>query len=564
VAGNLIAGNKPSLGLDLQGGASVTLEPKGDYDTVALDVAVEIIRARVDSIGVAEPEIIRQGSTVVINLPGVKDQQRALEIVGRTGEVLLRPVLQSGMRNNDATTTTVAGQTTVPGATSSTIAGATTTVAGATTTVAGATTTVAGATTSQPASSGGLGKTRQPMSAATTTTPTTVAPSTTVSSTDAGATTTTVAVAPSTTVSSTDAGATTTTVAIAPAQPQQDISMTNEPSKQAILEGRDGLVYFTGPSQADGQVFANDAAAQISSGSWVVSVGLRGGASGEDKWNLLAAQCFQKAATCPTGQIAIVLDGVVISAPVVQTANFSGSVQISGDFKEAEAKDLAKILEFGAVPVRFDSPTAQTVSATLGKDSLNAALISGLVGVLLVLLFLFFYYRRLAIVVLGGLAISGMLQWSAISWLSQRNGLALSLSGVTGIIVSVGVTVDSYVVFFEKLKDDVLGGKTLKNSATRSFNSAWRTIIAADTVSLIGAVVLWFLTVGSVRGFAFFLGLSTLCDIIVAYFFTRPTVILMSRSKWMNGAKMFGVRARRTDDGNDQLVESSTEGVVAR
>ncbi|MEY3594633.1 MAG: putative protein-export rane protein SecD, partial [Actinomycetota bacterium] len=319
VAGNLIAGNKPSLGLDLQGGASVTLEPKGDYDTVALDVAVEIIRSRVDSIGVAEPEIIRQGSTVVINLPGVKDQQRALEIVGRTGEVLLRPVLQSGMRNDDATTTTIAGQTTVPGATSSTIAGATTTVAGATTTVAGATTTVAGATTSQPASSGGLGKTRQPMSAATTTTPTTVAPSTTVGSTDVGATTTSVAVAPSTTVGSIDVGATTTTVAVAPSAPQQDISMTNEPSKQAILEGRDGLVYFTGPSQADGQVFANDAAAQISSGSWVVAVGLRGGASGEDKWNLLAAQCFQKAATCPTGQIAIVLDGVVISAPVVQT-----------------------------------------------------------------------------------------------------------------------------------------------------------------------------------------------------------------------------------------------------
>ena len=537
MAGNLIAGNNPSLGLDLQGGASVTLEPKGEFDTAALDVAVEIIRARVDSIGVAEPEIIRQGSTVVINLPGVKDQERALEIVGRTGEVLLRPVLQSGIKNTDETTTTIAGQTTLPGATSST--------------VAGATTTVAASTTSQPASSGGLGSSRGPMSAATTTTtpvitPTTNAPSTTVGSGEVGATTTTVA------------------VAVSPSVPQQDISMTNEPSKQAILEGRDGLVYFTGPSQADGQVFANDAAAQINSGSWVVAVGLRGGATGEDKWNALAAQCFQKAATCPTGQIAIVLDGVVISAPVVQTANFSGSVQISGDFNEAEAKDLAKILEFGAVPVRFDSPTAQTVSATLGKDSLNAALISGLVGVLLVLLFLFFYYRRLAIVVLGGLAISGMLQWSAISWLSQRNGLALSLSGITGIIVSVGVTVDSYVVFFEKLKDDVLGGKTLKNSASRSFDSAWRTIVAADTVSLIGAVVLWFLTVGSVRGFAFFLGLSTLCDIIVAYFFTRPTVILMSRSKWMNGAKMFGVRARRTDGGNDLLAESSTEGVVAR
>ena len=550
VAGNLIAGNKPSLGLDLQGGASVTLEPKGNFDTAALDVAVEIIRSRVDSIGVAEPEIIRQGNTVVINLPGVKDQQRALEIVGRTGEVLLRPVLQSGMRNTDETTTTIAGQTTVPGATSSTIAGATTTVAGATTTVAGATTTVAGATTSQPASSGGLGSSRRPMSAATTTAPTT----------------TSIAVAPSTTVSATEVGATTTTVAVAvpPSAPQQDISMTNEPSKQAILEGRDGLVYFTGPSQADGQVFANDAAAQISSGSWVVAVGLRDGASGEDKWNLLAAQCFQKAATCPTGQIAIVLDGEVISAPVVQTANFSGSVQISGDFKEAEAKDLAKVLEFGAVPVRFESPTAQTVSATLGKDSLNAALISGLVGVLLVLIYLFVYYRRLALVVFGGLTISGMLQWSAISWLSQRNGLALSLSGVTGIIVSVGVTVDSYVVFFEKLKDDVLGGKTLKNSASRSFDSAWRTIIAADIVSLIGAVVLWYLTVGSVRGFAFFLGLSTMCDVFVAYFFTRPTVILMSRSKWMNNGKMFGVKARRNDDENVLLAEIPTEGVVAR
>ena len=536
MAGNLIAGNKPSLGLDLQGGASVTLEPKGDYDTVALDVAVEIIRARVDSIGVAEPEIIRQGSTVVINLPGVKDQQRALDIVGRTGEVLLRPVLQSGFKNTDATTTTIAGQTTLPAATSST--------------VAGATTTIAGATTSQPASSGGLGSTRRPMSAATTTTPTT-SPATT---------------APSTTTAVVDAGATTTTVAIAvsPSVPQQDISMTNEPTKQAVLEGRDGRVYFAGPSQADGQVFANDAAAQINNGSWVVAVGLRDGASGEDKWNALAAQCFQKAATCPTGQIAIVLDGVVISAPVVQTANFNGSVQISGDFKEAEAKDLAKILEFGAVPVRFDSPTAQTVSATLGKDSLNAALISGLVGVLLVLLFLFFYYRRLAIVVVGGLAISGMLQWSAISWLSQRNGLALSLSGITGIIVSIGVTVDSYVVFFEKLKDDVLGGKTLKNSASRSFDAAWRTIVAADTVSLIGAVVLWFLTVGSVRGFAFFLGLSTFCDIIVAYFFTRPTVILMARSKWMNGANMFGVHARRKDEGNEVSAGSSTEGVVAR
>jgi len=494
----LIAGNKPSLGLDLQGGASVILQPQGQYDIAAIDVAMGIIRSRVDSLGVAEPEIFRQGRDIVVNLPGVKDQQRALDIVGQTGEVLLRPVLQSGMRNEDgASTTTVVGGSTLP------------------------TGTIPVTASTAPVGSGGVGSTRRAVRSATTF-PETTFPETTIPETG----TTLMAVAPTTVV------------------PPADLSMTNEPTKQAILNGRDGMVYFTGPSQANGSVFKNDAAAQINNGSWVVALSLKGGDAGENQWNLLAAQCFQKSATCPTGQIAIVLDGTVISAPVVQTPNFSGSVQISGDFSESEARDLAKILEFGAVPVRFNAPTAQTVSATLGKDSLNAAVISGLVGVALVLLFLFFYYRRLALVVVGGLAISGMIQWSFISWISQRNGLALTLAGVTGIIVSIGVTVDSYVVFFEKLKDDVLAGRTLRNSASRSFDSAWRTIIAADTVSLIGAVVLWWLTVGSVRGFAFFLGLSTLCDIIVAYFFTRPTVILMSRSTWMNSAKMFGVRAR--------------------
>ena len=536
MSANLIAGNSPSLGLDLQGGASVTLEPVGDYDADALSVAVEIIRQRVDSIGVAEPEIIRQGDTVVINLPGVKDQKRALDIVGRTGEVLMRPVLQSGVPNDGSSTTTAAGATTtVVGATSTSLIDATSTTI--------ATTTIA--PTTVPAPGSGLNF----ASAATSTTvPETTVPETTVPET-AGATTTS---APEVLAATGD----TTTTTVAQATP--DISLTNEPDKIAFLNGRDGFVYYAGPAAADGQVFKNDAAAEIINGGWVVTVGLKDGSEGEGKWNALANECFAKSQSCPTGQLAIVLDGEVVSAPVVQTNNFSGSVQITGDFTEREARDLAKILEFGAVPVRFNAPTAQTVSATLGQDSLDAALVSGLVGVGLVLLFLVFYYRRLAFVVLGGLAVSGMLQWSTISWLSQRNGLALSLAGVTGIIVSIGVTVDSYVVFFEKLKDDVLAGRTLRNSATRSFQSAWRTILAADTVSLLGALTLWFLTVGSVRGFAFFLGLSTLCDIIVAYFFTRPTVILLARSKFMNKGKMFGVSARRVL-GNESAVAGGAQ-----
>ena len=461
--GNLYAGNTPSLGLDLQGGASVTMTPKGTYDADALTVAVDIIRQRVDSIGVSEPEIIRQGDTVVVNLPGVKDQQQALELVGRTGAVEMRPVI----RMAGSTTTTIAGAD----KTSTTLA--------------------------QP--TGGLGSARHIAAETTTTT--------------------------------------------VPTDP-----VTGLEEGQTVLPGRkDGLIYLVGPAEATGEVFSNDSAAEVSNGAWVVVAQLKSGAAGEDQWNALAGKCYAGGADCPTKQIAIILDGEVISAPVVQAPSFDNSVQISGSFTENEANELARVLQFGAVPVQFDIPTVQTVSATLGKDSLKAAIVSGLIGVLLVLVFLLFYYRLLALVVVGGLTISGLLLWSVISWLSKTNGLALTLSGVAGIIVSIGVTVDSYVVFFEKIKDDVQSGRSLRNSAARGFESAWRTILAADTVSFIGALILWWLTVGSVRGFAFFLGLSTLSDIVVSYFFTRPTVLLLARTKFMNKGHVLGVAPSTTE-----------------
>ena len=476
--GNLVAGNVPSLGLDLQGGASVTLQPEGTYDAKALDVALTIIRSRVDSIGVSEPEIIRQGDTVVVNLPGVEDQQRALDIVGRQGQLLLRPVLQAGTVNT-GTDTTLPGATTVVDST-------------------------------LPAASG-PGSTRR---VAATTVPPTTSPTTVAATPDS---------APS----------------LAEILASQD---ANDPNATVVLLGKNGDVYSAGPAGASGLVFSNDAAAEINNGTWSVVVGLLNGSAGEDIWNALSTRCFNKDETCPTGQIAIVLDGEVISAPVVQQAIFTGgTVQISGSFTEAEARDLAKILEFGAVPVKFSVATVQTVSPTLGKDSLRAAVISGLVGVLLVMLFFFFYYRLLTIVVISGLVISGSLLWSVISYLSKTNGLALTLSGVAGIVVSIGVTVDSYVVFFERLKDELVSGKTMRGAAQRSFTSAWRTILAADTVSFIGAIILWRLTVGSVRGFAFFLGLSTLIDVFVAYLFTRPAILLLARSKFMAGRNVLGV-----------------------
>ena len=473
---NLAAGNNPSLGLDLQGGASVTMTPVGEVDPAALSVAVDIIRQRVDSLGVAEPEIIRQGNTVVVNLPGVKDQQQALDTIGRTGAVEMRPVLKIAENPESTTTTTVVG-------------GPTTTVKGSTTT------TVKPASTTLPPPAGGVGSSRT-------------------------------------------AAVTTTTVPAEAVNP-----VTGLPDGQTILPGRkDGLIYLLGPAEATGEVFSNDSSAQVDAGAWVVVAKLRSGAAGADVWNALSTKCFAGGADCPTKAIAIILDGEVISAPTVQTPTFdNGSVQISGSFSETEAQDLARVLQFGAVPVKFETPTVQTVSASLGEDSLRAAVISGLFGLLLVLLFLLFYYRLLAIVVVGGLGVSGLLLWSVISWLSKTNGLALTLSGAAGIIVSVGVTVDSYVVFFEKLKDDVQQGRTLRNSAARGFDRAWRTILVADTVSLIGAVVLWQLTVGSVRGFAFFLGLSTLSDMIVSYFFARPAVLLLAKTKLFNRGRVLGV-----------------------
>jgi preprotein translocase subunit SecD len=249
----------------------------------------------------------------------------------------------------------------------------------------------------------------------------------------------------------------------------------NDPTQTVLLLDKNGIAYVVGPAGASGKVFKNDARADVQTGEWAVVVGLRSGPDGDQLWNKLAAACFNKTAECPTGQLAMVLDGTVISAPTVNEPEFTGgTVQISGSFTPEEARELAKILEFGAVPVKFGVATVQTVSPTLGKDSLRAALIAGLLGVLLVILFFFFYYRLLTLIVVGGLAVSGAFLWSIIAFLSKSNGLALTLSGVAGIIVSIGVTVDSYVVFFERLKDELMNGKTMKAAAQRSFDSAWR------------------------------------------------------------------------------------------
>jgi preprotein translocase subunit SecD len=501
LASTLISGNSPELGLDLQGGVSVVLEPTSEASSDALGQSVEIIRDRVDALGVAEPEITRQGDAIVVQLPGVKNRDRALELVGQTAELRFRPVLQdlTGSEviepDENASTTT----TTNPDG-----GGTTTTTAGGATTTTAPDENAAGLPLGESA-----GAAQEP-------TTTTTAPQTT-----------------------------TTTAPGEPAEsgPVQLTSRQDDkPDATVTLQGKDGEgVYQLGPALATGQIVSS-ARAEIPQGQWIVALSMKGGADGIDKFNEIAAQCNPPSAICPTGRLAIVLDSVVQSAPTINEPSYSkDDISISGSFSEGEAKDLALVLRYGSLPVELERQSVQTVSASLGEDSLRAGIIAGIVGLVLVALYMLLYYRALGLVMIIGVGISGALLYSIVSWLGETRGLALTLAGVTGIIVSIGVTVDSYVVFFERLKDEVKAGRTLRTSTERAFKRAFRTILAADISSFLGAAVLWWLTVGSVRGFAFFLGLSTVLDVIVAWFFTRPTVMLLSRNRFFTEMPGFGV-----------------------
>ncbi len=295
----------------------------------------------------------------------------------------------------------------------------------------------------------------------------------------------------------------------------------------AKINGR----YVLGPAGLSG-TGVKSAVAQVQSGQWVVNMNLN--SAGSQAWDTLAQQQFHAI-------IAIDLDGSVISAPITQPSQasftgFAGQVQISGSFSEDEAKTLAADLNFGALPVKLDRLTVQTVSPTLGKASLQAGLISGLAGLLLVMLYMIFYYRLLGVVVLAGLAVTGAALWSIIAIMGQTLGTTIDLAGIIGIIVSVGITVDSYIVYFERLKDEARSGRTVRSSVDKGFASAFRTVVAADAVSLLGAVILYEIAVGPVKGFALFLGISTILDLVLTYFFTRPFVILIGQSRGGNEA----------------------------
>jgi preprotein translocase subunit SecD len=476
-------GGEPVLGLDLQGGISVVLAPVGEFKTGSLDVARDIIENRVNGLGVAEPEISTQGDNIVVDLPGVKDRDKARRLVGRTAELRFRPVLAELPPEG------VSVSTTTTGATSTTVAGE-----------------------------------------AAPTTPTTL-------SADQEVVTAVVA--------SCDPNQVVTLL-----QNGTDVPTTNladdERGECVVLPmrgGQDAGRLYLGPTRFTGRG-VDDAKSRFSQGEgYTVDMNLND--RGQDAFNALAGESFPKPP--PQNQVAIVLDGVVQSNPAFREASYpSGNVQISGGtggFTPEDAEDLATVISYGALPVQLEEETVQNVSPTLGSDQLAAGIAAGVIGLLLVAIYMLVYYRLLGAVVIAGLLVSAALIYALISFLGDEIGLTLTLAGVTGLIVSVGVTVDSYVVYFERLKDEIRTGRTVRQSVDRGFTRSFRTIVAADLVSLIGAVVLYVLAIGSVRGFAFFLGVSVILDLLVAYFFMHPLVSLMARRPHLVRMRGVGIAA---------------------
>jgi preprotein translocase subunit SecD len=547
---NLAAGNEPALGLDLRGGVSVVLAPTEDATGDDLLTIRDLIRDELEDRGIGEPDVRVEGERIVVDLPGVKDQRDALDAVDVAGIVTLRPVLQSCAEPVEETVTSSVPDSSVP---DSSVPDSSAPDGSAPDSSAPPS---SGADSSVPETSAPSTTEEGPAgfaNAAAPTQTTTPATSEPITSTSEAGTDTSEPAPPST-------DATTTTTTEPPLGPLGPIEFdTGEPSpftppppadedSTVTLTDRDGLECIVGPvqrgpnSELSGFLFGRDSAeAILNQGAWEVNVGLT--PAGETAFNTLVASCFNRdQATCPTGQIAIVMDGVVQSTPVVNDQSYAGGVTISGTFSESDARDLARVLNRGAFPVQVEAQNVQTVSATLGQDSLRASIFAALVGVVLVLALLLFFYRRLILVVVLGLAVWAMLIYSAAAIISQATNFALTLAGVAGIVVAIGVTVDSYVVYFERMKDEVRHGRTIRNSALRSFRSTWRTVLAADFVSFLAAMVLFILSVGSVRGFALYLGITTVCDVIVCYFFTRAAVGLLADTGWLDEGDTFGLK----------------------
>lgn len=477
----------PRLGLDLAGGVSVVYTAEGQHVSQSdLNETVNILNLRVNGLGVSGAEVQTTGKNQIsVSIPGVTDAQQVLKQIGQTARMYFRPVLCYGypqaVPKNSKTKTLPPSIETIPPCSSS-----------------------------------------------------------------SQITTSSLQITPD---SSSPSGFTSNSV---PPDPQYasyastSVTKPDYPTSTVLLPGIAGACNdgssptrcVLGAAQMTGHSIASAQATQNQTGQWVVDYTLTGTGSG--LWDKVAAQNFH----LPLG---IELDGQVYSAPIIQPTqgtftSFGGKGEISGSLTQQDAQNLAQAMNYGALPVVLKAATSETVSATLGHSALVAGLGAGIAGLALVLLYVLLYYRALGLVVISGLVLTALLLWAIISALGHTSiAPSFDLAGITGLIVSIGITVDSYIVYFERLKDETRSGRSVRTSVDRGFKSAWRTVWAADFVSLLAAVVLYLVAVGNVKGFAFFLGLSTIMDMAITWFYTRPLVILLGQSQRLQGSGAFSI-----------------------
>jgi preprotein translocase subunit SecD len=574
-AGVTAAGNwSPKLGLDLQGGTRITLSAStqgggGGVTPSKMSEAVNIIRNRVNGTGVTEAEVTTQGgSNIIVEIPG-QQRKDIVDEVGKTAQLRFRLVAPFA----DGTPNPVAGvDLTKPTPTGSPTGTTPTGSPTGTTTgqpTGGSTGEPSGGSTDQP--SGGStahpsgGGTRSPSP------PQTGGPTDGSTPTPSGGSSST----PSDGSTTPSGGSTTTPpgqVVLPPKTPIKDPESwqpdqaweqaflrftcpkdgttskysVDDPTQPMLACDDQGQKFLLGPAIIEGTQI-NSASAGIPQNQINWSVQLTFDSSARSTFGRVTTMLDDQQGSGPYrgGQFAIVLDSQVISYAGVNEPILNGSAEITGNFDQQSAQSLANSLKYGALPLTFRTESVEEEGPELASDQLRAGIIAGIIGLLLVVAYCLMYYRGLGLVVICSLMVAGGVTYALVLLLGSWIGFTLTLPGIAGLIVAIGITADSFIVYFERLRDEVRGGRTLRTAVEAGWVRARLTILAADTVSFLAALVLYIFAIGVVKGFAFALGLTTLVDVVIVFLFTKPVVTLLARTKFFgDGHRFSGLDSR--------------------
>ncbi|KMS74947.1 preprotein translocase subunit SecD [Streptomyces viridochromogenes] len=522
---------KPRLGIDLAGGTSITLRAESEpgqesaINKTNMDTAVEIMERRVNGLGVSESEVQTQGdANIIVNIPKGTNSKEARDQVGTTAKLYFRPVLTTEISGGAATATPS------PSASDS-ASGDSTDKATSSASPSGATSPSPSSTTQGRAVTDALKKADP--------TPSTSA-SSSASPSASGS--------PSGDQASSALEAQYAALDCTKQAVRAKAGDGVKPTEPTVACGQNSQgqwqKYILGPAEVDGTDVDKAQAvwnAQNAAG-WTVTMDFTG-AGGKKFANITGKLAKNQP---PQNQFAIVLDGEVVSDPSVSQALTGGNAEISGNFTQQSAESLANMLSYGALPLTFKEDSVTTVTPALGTEQLQAGLIAGAIGLALVVIYLLVYYRGLSIIAILSLLVSAALTYTIMSLLGPAIGFALNLPAVCGAIVAIGITADSFIVYFERVRDEIREGRTLRPAVERAWPRARRTILVSDFVSFLAAAVLFIVTVGKVQGFAFTLGLTTLLDVVVVFLFTKPLLTIMARSKFFgSGHSWSGLDPKR-------------------